>query len=93
MLTVTAVTQDETLDARGDGSMRPDAMPAPTPGSVYVRAERSSTGNGRVYRIAFTADDHHGRTCAGSTTVAVPHDEGTGRLPIDAGQAINPFGP
>lgn len=91
-LTVMGVTQDEALDARGDGHVGPDASRGPTSDSVYLRAERSGTGDGRVYRIAFTAENQTGRTCAGSTTVAVSHDAGTGRLAIDSGQTVNSFG-
>jgi hypothetical protein len=52
-----------------------------------VRAERSGLGNGRVYKIAFTASDGKGGTCAGSVTVGVPHD--VKDLPVDDGQAYD----
>ena len=41
---------------------------------MWLRAERSGTGDGRVYRIAFTARDGHGGTTSGVVTVGVPHD-------------------
>lgn len=42
-------------------------------GSVMLRSERDGYGNGRVYRIAFTASNAAG-SCSGSVTVSVPHD-------------------
>jgi len=42
-------------------------------GSVMLRSERDGYGNGRVYRIAFTASNAAG-SCTGSVTVSVPHD-------------------
>ena len=41
-------------------------------GTAELRAERSGSGDGRVYTIGFTADDGSGGTCTGSVTVAVP---------------------
>jgi hypothetical protein len=59
---------------------------------VYVRSERSGNGNGRVYRIAYTASDGKGGNCSGSVTVGVPHDQGKGRKPVDSGGSYNSFG-
>jgi hypothetical protein len=55
---------------------------------VLLRAERSGTGNGRVYRVRFTADDSHGGSCTGAVTVCVPHDRRPGTC-IDDGQQYN----
>ena len=35
----------------------------------------SASGDGRVYHIAFTADDGSGGTCSGEVLVRVPHDQ------------------
>lgn len=70
-LQVTAIRQDEPLsreeqpDATGIGTARP-----------MVRAGRAGGGDGRVYRIAFTATDPQGAACAGTVAVCVPHDRG-----------------
>ena len=56
---------------------------------VLVRAERAGGGNGRVYRIGFTADDGHGGTCSGSVSVAVPHGMKAGAGAVDDGQAYD----
>ena len=65
----------------------------PASNKVFVRAERSGKGDGRVYRIAFTGSDGKGGECTGSVTVGVPHDQGKGSTPIDSGQTVNSFGP
>lgn len=92
-LTITGVTQDEALNGLGDGDTSPDAKAGPASHRVYVRAERSGTGDGRVYRIAFTGDDGNGGTCTGSVTVGVPHDQGKGSTPVDSGLNVDSFGP
>jgi hypothetical protein len=84
-LTVEGVTQDEPLNGKADGNTSPDAKPGPAPNQVYLRAERSGQGNGRVYRIAFTGSDGQGGTCSGVAVVGVPHDKGKGKIPVDSG--------
>ena len=72
---VTGITQDEPVDGTGDGSTCPDAAGVDT-GAASVRAERAGAGDGRVYHLAFKADDGKGGRCAGTATVCVPHDAG-----------------
>jgi len=76
-LTVTGIRQDEAVDAPGDldGPTRPDGRGLGT-GTPELRAERLEGGNGRVYRVAFTATDAAGQTCDGDVAVAVPPDHG-----------------
>ena len=67
-----AGTQDEPVSGSGDGESSPDAViqvgdPADT---VLIRRERSKDGNGRVYEVAFTADDGF-ESCAGVLQVSV----------------------
>lgn len=71
-ITVTDVTQDEAPDDRGDGGASPDAVILD--GAVQVRAERSATGNGRVYVVGFRASTEGGGSCQGSVVVCVPHN-------------------
>jgi len=93
-ITFTGITQDEPVNARGDGNTCPDARIEN--GAASVRAERAGTsgapGNGRVYAIAFTASDGRGGECSGSVTVCVPRDQGQ-RVCIDDGQKYNSLGP
>jgi Tol biopolymer transport system component len=69
-ISVDGITQDEPVEGRGD-STSPDALDDGD-GQVRIRAERDSRGDGRVYRIAFTATDGRGGSCSGTATVSVP---------------------
>lgn len=73
-LTITGVTQDEPLEAGGDGTSSPDAEAGPQSDQVALRAERSGRGDGRVYSIRFVAIDDFGASCAAVAHVGVPHD-------------------
>ena len=95
-IAITRVTQDEPLNGTGDGDTSPDAVIQGD--NVLLRAERSGNGNGRVYRIYFTASDGQAvdRECNGSVTVGVPHSMKKGTTPIDNGQlydSTKPVGP
>ena len=76
-ITITGVAQDEPADAEGDGSTCADATGIGTD-VVALRSERSGQGDGRVYHVAFRADDPHGATCLGEVEVCVRHDNGHG---------------
>ena len=93
-ITVTGVTQDEPVNAHGDGNSCPDARVEGGP--IAVRAERAGTasapGNGRVYVIRFTASDGHGGTCAGAVSVCVPHDQGANSTCTNDGQRYASLG-
>lgn len=72
---ITGIRQDEPTEARGDGSSGPDG--AGVGESVaLVRAERSGTGDGRMYHIAFSALDDKGARCAGNVRIGVPRMKG-----------------
>ncbi len=78
------ITQDEPVNGLGDGDTSPDGFIRGS--DVQLRAERSGTGNGRVYTVTFLADDGRGGSCTGAVKVGVPHDQGQGATPIDEGQ-------
>jgi hypothetical protein len=65
---ILGVTQDEPV-LRG-----PDARRGEESNELWLRAERSGRGNGRVYRIEYAAWDNHGHSCGGAAQVTVPHD-------------------
>jgi hypothetical protein len=92
-ITVTGITQDEPVNARGDGNTCPDAQIVA--GAASVRAERAGTlglpGNGRVYAINFVASNAAGR-CTGTVHVCVPHDLDHPTC-IDDGQRYSSLGP
>jgi Mg-chelatase subunit ChlD len=82
-LVIDAVTQDEAINGLGDGDTAPDAvLSTPLSNKVSLRAERSGGGDGRVYRVHYTATDTHGATCSGEATVGVPHDHHS--APVDS---------
>jgi hypothetical protein len=68
-VSVSSIFQDEPTNGLGDGDTSPDATLSP----AQVRAERSGTGDGRVYVVTVTADDGNGGTCSGSVDIFVPH--------------------
>jgi hypothetical protein len=89
---VTGVTQDEPLNGLGDGDTAPDAAAvAGHPEQVKLRAERSGTGDGRVYRTAVSVSAG-ADTCTKTVVVGVPHDQ-SGPPAIDSGLVVNSFGP
>jgi hypothetical protein len=69
-ITITAITQDEPAEGLGDGDTAIDAI-INSDGTVLLRAERNGSGDGRVYRIFFTASDLEGSS-SGMVTVTVP---------------------
>lgn len=71
------------MNAAADGNTSPDATIG-SAGAFSVRAERAGTGDGRVYRIAFSGTDGTGGNCSGTLTVGVPHDQGGQPVPIDS---------
>jgi hypothetical protein len=66
-LHVTRVSQDEPVVGVADAAL------VPTPGQVRLRAERDGRGDGRVYRIEFSATDARGASCSSAVRVSVPH--------------------
>jgi hypothetical protein len=76
-ITINSIHQDEEVDAAGSGNTCPDGSGVGT-ATAEVLAERTGSGDGRVYHINFTADDGKGSTCQGEVTVCVPHDQGDG---------------
>lgn len=87
-ITINSIFQDEPVKEVGSGSTCPDATGVGT-ATAQVRAERSGTGDGRVYHISFTADDGRGGTCTGEVKVCVPHDQGKGNNCVDEGALFN----
>lgn len=82
---ITGVTQDEPTNGLGDGDTPVDAI-INSNGTVLLRAERSGKGDGRVYRIAFTASDLEGSS-SGEVVVTVPHS--AKKPAVDSGLRVN----
>jgi hypothetical protein len=61
------------------------------PDQVDLRAERISTGDGRVYRVAFGVFESRGGRCAGVALVTVVESAGSGPA-IDSGLLFDSLG-
>jgi hypothetical protein len=70
-----SVTSNEPVDGDGDGNTAPDWVVV-NDTLVQLRAERSGTGNGRIYTITITSTDDCGNVATTTTTVTVPHNMG-----------------
>jgi hypothetical protein len=92
-LYITGVTQNEPVNGTGDGDTGPDAAwVSGVRDKVQLRAERSGTGAGRLYRVAYSVDGKDGK-CDGAVFVSVPHDQGKGSVAVDpASVSVNSFG-
>ena len=44
--------------------------------TAQPRAERSGSGNGRIYTVRITATDTSGNSSYGDVNIIVPHDQG-----------------
>jgi predicted secreted protein len=93
IITVTGVTSDEPVKGLGDGDTSPDAVGQGA--GALLRAERAGSGNGRVYRVYFTATDNNvlGGSCSGMVTVTVPQSMKGGAAVGDEGGGYDAMQP
>ncbi len=68
-----SVTSDEPINGLGDGDTSPD-WEIVDAHHVRLRAERSGTGDGRVYTITITCTDAAGNSSSTDVTVVVAHN-------------------
>ena len=73
-ISIDSLTQDEPVNDTGDGNTQCDAFGIGA-AVAQVRAERSGNGDGRVYRIGYTATNAVGLSCSSIVRVTVPHDQ------------------
>ena len=69
---ITKITSDEAEDGAGDGNTLNDITIAANCKDFQLRAERSVSGNGRVYTIHFKVVDSCGNVGTATATVSVP---------------------
>ena len=94
-VSLVSIVANEGDDTVGDGHTTNDIQ-INEDGSIYLRSERSGTGNDRIYTITYQAVDDCGNTTVRSATVSIPHDfkvlariasrwlwAGSGRIPED----------
>ena len=67
------IVMSEADDITGGGNTSDDIQIGDD-GSIYLRSERSGTGNDRVYTITYQAVDDCGNAAVRSATVSIPHD-------------------
>ncbi|MHC4890517.1 MAG: LamG-like jellyroll fold domain-containing protein, partial [Planctomycetota bacterium] len=72
-VSLVSIVANEGDDTIGDGHTTDDIQIGED-GAIYLRAERSGTGNDRVYTITYQAVDDCGNASVGSATVSIPHD-------------------
>ena len=68
-----SISSSESNNGRGDGHTNSDIR-VDEDGSIYLRAERSGKGTGRVYSIIYQAVDDSGNATQQSATVTVLHN-------------------
>jgi len=76
-----SVSSSEPVNGEGDGNTEPDwEIVRNDDGTidVFLRAERSGQGNGRVYTVSIHAEDAAGNPASAEVEVEVPHDMGNG---------------
>lgn len=71
---IVSVTSNEPDNGLGDGDT-PGDIEITGPLTVNLRAERSGTGNGRIYTIVVEAKDASGNTSAKTIAVSVPKNQ------------------
>jgi hypothetical protein len=93
VITVTGITQDEPVKEQGAGSGMtcPDGVfldldENGSADAAALRQERAGKGNGRVYRVSFTAADGQGGECSSSATFCVPQDQRPGVACVEGSQ-------
>ena len=72
-VTFDSASSDEPVNDNGDGNTEPDIILECD--RVQLRAERQGGGNGRTYRLGWTAVDASGNPAKGECVVRVPHDQ------------------
>jgi hypothetical protein len=70
---IISVTSSEPENGLGDGDTGPD-WKITGPLKLQLRAERSGSGNDRIYTITIECKDEAGNITYGTTTVTAPHD-------------------
>ena len=73
-VTLVSVMSNEPDVGLGDGDM-PNDIVIIDDDTIDLRAERSGTGDGRIYTITYRATDACGNTTEATATVTVPFDQ------------------
>jgi hypothetical protein len=74
VVTLVSITSSEPDNGLGDGDTANDIQIIN--GRIYLRAERSGSGNGRVYTLTYSTRDSAGNVTYATTQVSVPKSKG-----------------
>lgn len=80
-VSLVSISSSESNNGKGDGHTNSDIR-VDEDGSIYLRAERSGKGAGRVYSIIYQAVDNSGNSTQQSAIVTVPHNAPLPRMRI-----------
>ena len=72
--TIVSVTSNEPINGLGDGNTEPD-YEITGKLTLNLRAERSGTGNGRIYTVGVACADASGNSSTQAVAVTVLHDQ------------------
>jgi PKD repeat protein len=70
-----SITSNEPDNGLGDGDTAGD-IEIRSDGRIFLRAERSGNGNGRIYTLTYSATDSAGNVTYSTTQVRVPKNQG-----------------
>ncbi|MCC5615423.1 PKD domain-containing protein [Nostoc sp. CHAB 5836] len=70
-----SITSNEPDNGLGDGDTAGD-IEIRSDGQIFLRAERSGNGNGRIYTLTYSATDSAGNVTVATTKVSVPKNQG-----------------
>ena len=70
-----SITSNEPDNGLGDGDTAGDIEIKPD-GRIFLRAERSGGGTGRIYTLTYSATDSAGNVTISTTSVKVPQNKG-----------------
>ena len=72
-VSLVSIGMNEDDNSKGDGNTNDD-IKIGDDGTIYLRAERDGTGDGRIYTITYQAVDDSGNVTVCSSIVIVPHE-------------------
>jgi hypothetical protein len=72
---IARVTSDEVENGNGDGNTSNDIIIGANCKSVQLRAERGTSGNGRVYTITLRVTDASGNSATANVKINVPKNQ------------------
>jgi hypothetical protein len=85
---ILSIHQDEPREQGKRARVCPDGDGVES-STAHLRAERRRKGDGRTYHVRYVARDGRGKSCDGTVTACVPHNEGGGGECGDQGPLVD----